>query len=122
MIKKLAVAGAFALGLMTAGAPLAQDADFVLANATGYPIREVYVSPSKSKNWGDDMLGKHVIENGQAWKLKFPKKASQCVQDIKIVFEDDSSEVVWEEFNLCEIDKITLTYNRRTGETKARTE
>jgi len=115
------VAGALALGLMTSGA-LAQDADFTLVNATGYPIRELYVSPSKSKDWGSDKLGKNVMENGQAGKLSFPKRSSQCIQDLKIVFDDDGSEVVWEEFNLCEIEKITLTYNRRTGETKAKTE
>jgi hypothetical protein len=121
MFLKTAMAGAMALGLMTTGA-LAQDADFVLTNKTGYPIREVYVSPSKSKAWGGDVLGKHIINHNEAWKLTFPKNASQCVQDMKIVFDDDASEVVWEEFNLCEIDKITLTYNRRTGETKALTE
>jgi hypothetical protein len=121
MFRKFAAAGAMALGLMVVDAA-AQDADFVLANATGYPIREVYVSPSKSKNWGNDVLGKHVIDHNEAWKITFPKKASQCVQDMKIVFDDDASEVVWEGFDLCEINKITLTYNRRSGETKARTE
>lgn len=121
MFRRVAAASAFALGLMTVGAS-AQDADFMLTNSTGYPIREIYVSPSKSKSWGNDLLGKNVMENGQFAKVTFPKKASQCVQDMKIVFDDDGSEVVWEEFNLCEIEKITLTYNRRTGETKAKTE
>ena len=121
MFGKYALAGAMALGLMTAGA-LAQDADFVLANATGYPIREVFISPSKSKAWGGDILGKHIINHEDAWKITFPKDASQCMQDMKIVFDDDASEVVWEGFNLCEINKITLTYNRSSGETKARTE
>lgn len=121
MIRKIAVAGAFALGLMTAGAA-AQDADFILANATGYPIRELYVSPSKSQTWGSDVLGKHVIENGEAWKISFPQNRSACVQDVKIVFDDDGSAVVWEGFNLCDISKITLTYNRKSGETSAKTE
>lgn len=112
-----------ALGLsVIAGAAMAQDADFTLVNNTGYPIEELYVSPSKSKNWGSDVLGKHTIANGEAWKISFPRSKSQCVQDMMIVFEDDGSKVVWENFNLCEITRITLTYNRKTGETRAATE
>ena len=30
-----------------------------------------------------------------------------------MVFDDDESEVVWEEFDLCEINKITLKYSRK---------
>jgi hypothetical protein len=38
------------------------------------------------------------------------------------VFDDDGSEVVWEGFDLCEINKITLKYNRSTKEVSADTE
>lgn len=97
----------------------AQNADFTLVNSTGYPISEVYVSPSKSKNWGSDVLGKHTIAHGEAWKITFPQSKAQCVQDMQIVFEDDDSKVVWENLDLCEINKLTLTYNRSTGVTRA---
>ncbi len=39
-----------------------------------------------------------------------------------MVFDDDGSAMVWEGFDLCEIDKITLRYNRKTGVTSAETE
>ena len=114
---------AFVVGLfLLAGQAAAQNADFVLANATGYPIRELYVNSSKSEEWGDDILGKHVINNQEEWKISFTKKGNVCRQDMKIVFDDDGSEVVWEGLNLCEINKITLTYDRRSGKTTARTE
>ena len=114
---------AFVLGLsLVAGTAAAQNADFSLVNRTGYPISEVYVSPTKAKSWGKDILGRHTIEKGETWKLTFPQSKSQCVQDLKIVFEDDNSEVVWENFNLCEIEKITLTYDRKSGTTSAKTE
>jgi len=98
---------------------LAQDADFTLVNATGYPIGELYVSPTKSKSWGGDVLGKHVIENGDAWKITFPQSKTQCLQDVQIVFHDDDSKVVWEGIDLCEINKLTLTYDRKSGVTTA---
>jgi hypothetical protein len=41
---------------------------------------------------------------------------------LKVVFDDDGSSVVWEEFDLCSIDKITLKYNRKTQEVSADTE
>ncbi|MEI7873542.1 MAG: hypothetical protein WCK95_15540 [Alphaproteobacteria bacterium] len=111
------------LGLCLFASPVvAQNADFTLVNATGYPIEEVYVSPTKSKSWGSDILGKHTVGDGEAWKLSFPQAKNQCFQDLMIVFEDDQSKVVWENFNLCEINKITLTYNRKSGETAAKVE
>ena len=98
---------------------LAQQADFQLANKTGYPIRELYVTSTKSKNWGSDLLDRHIIEDGETWKISFAPNKSQCIQDIMIVFDDDGSEVTWEKFDLCSIQKITLRYNRKTNETTA---
>lgn len=39
-----------------------------------------------------------------------------------MVFADDGSEIEWEGFDLCELDKITLKYNRKTREVSAETE
>lgn len=119
MLRTLSVVSVLSL---LAGSALAQNADFTLVNATGYPISELYVSPSKAKNWGSDILGKHTISNGDAWKITFPQSKEQCVQDMQIVFEDDDSKVVWESLNFCEIDKLTLTYDRKTGVTSVKKE
>ena len=104
----LAIAGAF-----TAGAVFAGDADFTLANRTGYDIREVYISASHRNAWGNDRMGDGVLENGRSKLFRFSDKAS-CKQDIMVVFDDDGSKVVWEDVDLCEINKITLKYNRST--------
>ena len=100
---------------------LAGDADFTLLNRTGYSLREVYVSPSHKEAWGKDRMGEYVLENGKSRLFKFSDKSS-CKQDLKVVFDDDGSSVVWEEFDLCSIDKITLKYNRKTKEVSADTE
>ena len=92
---------------------IAGDADFTLVNSTGATIREVYLSPEKAKNWGNDRLGEGDMTNGKSRLIKFSDSAN-CVQDLQVVFDDDSSEVVWENLNLCEITKLTLKYNRST--------
>jgi hypothetical protein len=102
-------------------APRPASTSFELVNATGAAISELYVSPTKSKTWGKDILGNHTIENGEAWKITVPQSKGRCNQDLKIVFADDS-DAVWENFDLCDLARITLTYDRRTGVTTAKTE
>jgi len=107
--------------LSAAGSALAGDADFTLVNRTGYDLREVYVSPSNKEAWGKDRMGQYVLENGKSRLFKFSDKSS-CKQDLKVVFDDDGSDVIWEDFDLCELNKITLKYNRKTGIVSADTE
>ena len=107
--------------LAFAGTAFAGDADFTLVNRTGYTIREVYISPTKSVSWGKDRLGDGTLGNTRQRLFKFSDKAS-CKQDLQVIFDDDGSDVVWEGFDLCTIDKITLKYNRLTKEVSADTE
>jgi len=111
----------FASVLSLSGAALAGDADFTLVNRTGYDISEVYISPANKNNWGRDRLGRNLLENGRSKLFTFADRAN-CVQDLKVVFNDDDSSVVWEDFDLCELHKITIRYNRRTGEVSAQSE
>lgn len=107
--------------LFSSTASMAGDADFVLVNRTGYAIREMYLTPTHKRKWGPERLGKRVLANNQQRDFKlgnFP----DCVQDMLIVFDDDGSQVVWEEFDLCDLHKITLRYNRKSGEVRADTE
>lgn len=100
---------------------LAGAADFTLVNRTGYDIGEVYVSPANKDSWGRDRLGKNVLENGKAKMFTF-SDAANCVQDIRVVFDDDNSTVTWEDIDLCEVHKITLRYDRRSRKVSAEAE
>lgn len=112
------------LALLTAALALvsstafAANADFVLVNKTGYDINEVYISPSNKQNWGDDRLGDYQFAKNESVTMKFGD-TNNCQQDIKVVFSDDGTEIEWEDFNLCEINKITLKYNSNSGEVSA---
>jgi hypothetical protein len=101
-----------------AAAAQAGEADFTLVNRTGYDIREVYISPANRNNWGRDRMGDGMLENGKSKRFEFRERAA-CKQDIMVVFDDDNSKVTWENVDLCELDKITIRYNRSTREVSA---
>ncbi|HXP06406.1 MAG TPA: argininosuccinate lyase [Stellaceae bacterium] len=99
----------------------AQDAkqDFKLVNKTGYELKALYVSPSKSDDWGDDILGQDVLGDGQVVNVHFNPKAHTCHWDLKVTYSDDDSNAVWGNVDLCTIEKITIFYDRKTDVTKA---
>lgn len=111
-MRKFFVSLAAGLGLVFSVSAFAGDADFTLVNATGYTINEVYVSAANKEAWGKDILGDGDMDNGKSRLIKFSNKAN-CVQDIKVVF-DAGGEAIWEDVDLCEINKITIRYNRAT--------
>lgn len=117
-INTLCIAAALAGNALCAGVAYAGDADFTLVNRTGYPIRSIYIAPAKSKTWGNDRLGDGILDSNRQRLIKFSNHA-QCVQSLNVTFDDDGSEVEWEDFNLCEVNKITLKYNRKTGQVSA---
>lgn len=92
--------------------------DFTLINKTGYPIQEVYVSPNQTSDWEEDVLGQSILNNNQYVNISFSRSSSACKWDLKVVYSDgDTSE--WANFDLCKTSKITVFYNRKTGETSA---
>jgi hypothetical protein len=107
------------MALLLSGAALAQgQQDFTLKNGTGYTISEVYVAPTKSNDWEEDVLGRDVLPHGEEVEIVFSPSENVCYYDIRIVWDDDA-EADWRQFNLCEVSRITLYYNHGTNETTA---
>jgi hypothetical protein len=105
---------AFCVSLSSAAAaPARQNSklDFTLINKTGLVIHELYVSPAKDDEWGDDILGRDVLKNGEKVDITFSPKAKACAWDMKIVDEDKDS-VEWTNLDLCKADEITLLYEK----------
>ncbi len=111
----------FAALMLFAAPALAAEArqDFALVNKTGYEIKHVYVSPSKSDDWEEDVLGKDTLDDGDAWNIKFHRSTRSCMWDLKVVYADDDSSAVWHDIDLCEVEKITIRYNRKSDTTSA---
>jgi hypothetical protein len=59
--------------------------DFDLSNKTGYEIKEVCVSPSKSDDWQHDVLGTGTLPSGNKVPIKFSRAAQTCEWDVKVV-------------------------------------
>jgi hypothetical protein len=106
-IKSLKVLFLTALFVMSlASVAFAGAQDFVLVNNTGYPIYVVNVSPASTNNWEEDILGKQILNNGEALQVNFGAGSTQY-WDIQAVFEDNSS-LSWYNIDLLSVAQVTL--------------
>ncbi len=85
----------------------AGEQDFVLVNKSGVDIHYVYICPHTAKDWGDDVMGRDILKNGESVKIVFRPGTKSTYWDIQV--EDmQGNTLEWENFNLKEISKITL--------------
>jgi hypothetical protein len=119
-MKKWFLVGIAAIAASAASSVVVAEAkqDFTLVNKTGYTIDQVYVSPSSANNWLDDVLGQDTLGDGENAKIKFHSSNDICKYDLKVIY-DDKEEVEWSDINLCEEEKITIHWNKKSGETSA---
>lgn len=82
--------------------------DFSLVNNTGRTLVTLNVSPNDSDQWGPDILGVEMMENGQSGDVSFTRGQDQCLWDIRGTFSDGETGD-WRGVNLCETTTITLT-------------
>jgi hypothetical protein len=93
--------------------------DFDLDNETGYTIKNLYISPTTTNDWQEDVLGTDTLANGGTVHIHFPGgRGETCEWDMKIAYEDDSSHE-WTNVNLCSISKVTIHYDEGTHSTSA---
>lgn len=117
---KFILAAATALAIVSSASIAAAQAkqDFTLVNATGYTIDKVFVAPSKSDSWEEDVLGRDVLPNKDSVHITFSRADKTCSWDLKVVY-DDGETAEWDGFDLCTVSKITIKYNRSSGVTSA---
>lgn len=95
------------------------DQDFTLVNKTGFEIYSVYVAPSDVEEWGEDILGRDTLANGESVDIHFSRKEKAKYWDLKVE-DSDGNYVYWEDFDLLEISKVTVYYKK--GKATAETE
>jgi hypothetical protein len=92
-----------------AAASAAGAQDFKLINETGVEINALYVSPSNSDDWEEDILGQDTLAAGQSLDVKFNRDEKAAMWDLRV--EDKAGNfIVWEDLNLLEINELTLNY------------
>ena len=120
-MKRLLIAAALALPLFSPQARADNAQDFTLINTTGFALSEVYISPSKEDHWGDDLLENddESMDDGETRTIHFTGFKGVCHFDLKVVYEEDDSDAVWNDVDLCKVSKISLFWNKKTNVTSA---
>ncbi|MBR7620867.1 argininosuccinate lyase [Phenylobacterium sp. 20VBR1] len=108
----LAAVAAFALG----SPAVAGDQDFTLVNATGYTLNQVFVSPTRAKDWEEDVLGRDVLADGDRTEITFSRDTDACLWDLKVVYDNGES-AEWDALSLCKISVAKISYDRKSGDT-----
>jgi hypothetical protein len=115
MKNKTTMIGSMALGLFAvagiallgASAAPAGDQDFTLVNKTGVEIHALHVAPHSSDEWGEDILGKDTLADGDSLEITFGKHDRAHHWDLRIEDEKGNS-VTWENLDLMKIEEVTL--------------
>ena len=77
----------------------AGDQDFTLVNETGLTINEFYCSPNDTDDWGDDILGENIMEDGDSLEVSFDRATEECLWDLMIV-DGDGERIFWQDIDL----------------------
>ena len=101
-----AVAG---MALLATTVARAGDQDFTLVNKTGIEIHTLHVAPHSSDEWGEDILGKDTLSNGESLEITFGKHNRAHHWDLPIEDEKGNS-LTWENLDLMSISEVTLHY------------
>jgi hypothetical protein len=84
--------------------------DFTLVNRSGITINELYVGPTKSDDWGNDILGEGTLDNNRQRNIVFSPRTKAARWDIQIVDENGKKHTKYD-LNLLEISEITVRDN-----------
>lgn len=87
----------------------AYQRDFRLHNASYVPIVHIYVSPSDTDAWENDVLDGDVLFPGQYTNISFGRYADpgECIFDIRVDGIDGEQGFLWG-VNLCQVTDVTF--------------
>ncbi len=86
--------------------------DFTLTNNAGLPLYALYLSPAESNEWGEDILGLDILEDGTKANISFAPDASAQLWDLRIEDQDGGFEV-WKNIDLSVANEITIVIENK---------
>jgi hypothetical protein len=87
----------------------ADPRDFNVANNTSIVLTQVYVSPSDTADWGDDIMGQDVLNAGENVDVSFRKfDGTTCLYDIKVTGQQGQVGFLYK-VDLCSISTVTFS-------------
>ena len=93
--------------------------DFKIENRTGVTIYDLYVAYAGETDWGEDLLGENVLNDGEDFLINFAGYSdSQCSFDVMI---GDTEGNYFELFDvdLCSVTTLTFTEDNRVIQEEA---
>lgn len=105
------VSAAIALAIPTfwgSQAALAQALQFELINDSSKDVYYLYVSPSSSDSWGEDLLGEDIILSGESAAIIIDDGLEGCEYDMLAVSSEED-EIEDYGLDLCEMTTYTIT-------------
>ena len=104
----VALGSAFMLIMSMSTSALADKRDFNINNNSDYVIQHAYVSSASDPDWGDDILGKDVLNPGETWQVGFDRgDVNTCVWDVKVV-TIEGFEVKLPALDLCTVSNVNI--------------
>ena len=102
-------AAACALLLVLAQSAFADPRDFELKNASAADIAFVYVSPTATNDWGDDILGSDLLAAGQSTDVTFRAfDGNTCMYDVKVVGVGGEEGYLYK-VDLCSVSSVSFS-------------
>lgn len=89
---------------LNAQSALADQRDFIVDNNNDLSIVRLHVSSANTRSWGPDRLGVSILPSGESHDVNFTNNSSQCIYDIRAIYEDGSSDTG--RYNLCETSSV----------------
>ena len=59
--------------------------DFKLVNFSGIPLRAIYISPSESPGWEENLISGNRMEDGDSLKIRFSTEEQSTLWDMRVV-------------------------------------
>lgn len=81
--------------------------DFSLINYTGTSLRAIYLSPSDSTGWEENVIGSDNLDDGDTLSIRFNPQERAGLWDLKIEGVDGHF-AEWQRLNLRDISSMTL--------------
>jgi len=108
-IKLLSAAAALAFALVgTSASAQTGPLDFTLNNNTDGVVVQIFLSVPSTDEWEEDILGSDVIGSGDSVHITINDGLEDCEYDIKVVYDDDTPDLVVMGVDFCAVNGETL--------------
>jgi hypothetical protein len=79
-----------------------------IVNNTGYDIYFLYVSPTESDEWGEDILGDEILKNGSTFTYRLPKPLS--TYNVYDFLAEDKDEDLYIKMEISVVNNVQIVF------------